>query len=172
MLNIKKNNCIMKVRVLILAMMVAFTSFANAQEQQVEAQAQQPEVSKIEVAVKRMAKKLMLKDSKQAKFMSLYKEYLEERAACCPDFAVGEDLTDAQLKSNMKKMLDVRGKNLKLDKKYYKKFARLLNEKQLDAIFGFKAQFCNDAKMIPAPKCEEKCCEAEECEAEECEVCE
>jgi hypothetical protein len=172
MLNIKKNNCIMKVRVLILAMMVAFTSFANAQEQQVEAQAQQPEVSKIEVAVKRMAKKLMLKDSKQAKFMSLYKEYLEERAACCPDFAVGEDLTDAQLKSNMKKMLDVRGKNLKLDKKYYKKFARLLNEKQLDAIFGFKAQFCNDAKMIPAPKCEAECCEAEECEAEECEVCE
>lgn len=172
MLNIKKNNCIMKVRVLILAMMVAFTSFANAQEQQVEAQAQQPEVSKIEVAVKRMAKKLMLKDSKQAKFMSLYKEYLEERAACCPDFAVGEDLTDAQLKSNMKKMLDVRGKNLKLDKKYYKKFARILNEKQLDAIFGFKAQFCNDAKMIPAPKCEAECCEAEECEAEECEVCE
>ena len=172
MLNIKKNNCIMKVRVLILAMMVAFTSFANAQEQQVEAQAQQPEVSKIEVAVKRMAKKLMLKDSKQAKFMSLYKEYLEERAACCPDFAVGEDLTDAQLKSNMKKMLDVRGKNLKLDKKYYKKFARLLNEKQLDAIFGFKAQFCNDAKMIPAPKCEAECCEAQECEAEECEVCE
>ena len=172
MLNIKKNNCIMKVRVLILAMMVAFTSFANAQEQQVEAQAQQPEVSKVEVAVKRMAKKLMLKDSKQAKFMSLYKEYLEERAACCPDFAVGEDLTDAQLKSNMKKMLDVRGKNLKLDKKYYKKFARLLNEKQLDAIFGFKAQFCNDAKMIPAPKCEAECCEAEECEAEECEVCE
>ena len=172
MLNIKKNNCIMKVRVLILAMMVAFTSFANAQEQQVEAQAQQPEVSKVEVAVKRMAKKLMLKDSKQAKFMSLYKEYLEERAACCPDFAVGEDLTDAQLKSNMKKMLDVRGKNLKLDKKYYKKFARILNEKQLDAIFGFKAQFCNDAKMIPAPKCEVECCEAEECEAEECEVCE
>ena len=172
MLNIKKNNCIMKVRVLILAMMVAFTSFANAQEQQVEAQAQQPEVSKVEVAVKRMAKKLMLKDSKQAKFMSLYKEYLEERAACCPDFAVGEDLTDAQLKSNMKKMLDVRGKNLKLDKKYYKKFARILNEKQLDAIFGFKAQFCNDAKMIPAPKCEAECCEAEECEAEECEVCE
>ena len=162
----------MKVRVLILAMMVAFTSFANAQEQQVEAQAQQPEVSKIEVAVKRMAKKLMLKDSKQAKFMSLYKEYLEERAACCPDFAVGEDLTDAQLKSNMKKMLDVRGKNLKLDKKYYKKFARILNEKQLDAIFGFKAQFCNDAKMIPAPKCEAECCEAEECGAEECEVCE
>lgn len=156
----------MKVRVLILAMMVAFTSFANAQEQ---VEAQQPEVSKIEVAVKRMAKKLMLKDSKQAKFMSLYKEYLEEREACCPEFAVGEDLTDAQIKSNMKKMLDVRGKNLKLDKKYYKKFARLLNEKQLDAIFGFKAQFCNDAKMIPAPKCCDAECEAEECEAEDCE---
>ena len=107
----------MKARVLIMAMMVAFTSFANAQEKQV------PQPNKeIEVCVKRMTDRLLLDDSKAAKFVPLYQAYLEEKAACRFEPVCGETLTDAQIEANMEGMLKfrendlavnaVRGKNL------------------------------------------------------------
>ena len=131
----------MKVRVLIMAMMVAFTSFANAQEQQVESK-QAPQLDdKIEAHVKRMTDRFLLDDSKAAKFAPLYKEYLEAKAACRPELVLGENLTDAQLEANIEAMLEVREKAVEVDKKYYKKLSKLLNAKQLDMIFGPKAQF-------------------------------
>ena len=55
----------MKVRVLIMAMLVAFTSFANVQAQQPE---KPKHGNKVEFRVKRMADKLMLDDSQKEKF--------------------------------------------------------------------------------------------------------
>ena len=131
----------MKVRVLIMAMMVAFTSFANAQEQQVESK-QAPQLDdKIEAHVKRMTDRFLLDDSKAAKFAPLYKEYLEAKAACRPELVLGENLTDAQLEANIEAMLEVREKAVEVDKKYYKKLSKLLNAKQLDMIFGSKTHF-------------------------------
>ena len=127
----------MKVRVFIMAMVVAFTSFANVQ-------AQQPEKPKhgdrIEFRAKRMAGKLMLDDSQKAKFIPLYQEYLEAKAACRPQLVFGKELTDEQVETNLEAMMDVREKALKIDKKYYKKLSKVLNAKQLDVVFGFKAQ--------------------------------
>ena len=137
----------MKARVLIMAMMVAFTSFANAQEQQQQAeqqveQQQLPKVDKrTEFRVKKMTERLLLDDAKAAKFAPLYQEYLEARATCRPELVFGEKLTDAQLEANMEAMLNVREKAVDIDKKYYKKFSKLLNAKQLDMIFGLQAQF-------------------------------
>jgi hypothetical protein len=132
----------MKVRVLIMAMMAAFASFANAQEQQVKETQQVPQQdNKIEAHVKRMTDRFLLDDAKAAKFTPLYQEYLEAKSACRPELVFGENLTDAQLEANMEAMLEVREKAIELDKKYYKKFSKLLNVKQLDMIFGSKTHF-------------------------------
>lgn len=133
----------MKARVLFMAMAVAFTSFANAQEQKTQEQqkAQEPQAaSKTELRAKKMAERLMLDDSKEAKFTPLYKEYLDAKATCRPQLVKEDDLTDAQIEANIEAMLDAREKSLELDKKYYKKLSKVLNAKQLDMIFGFNAQ--------------------------------
>ncbi len=141
----------MKARVLIMAMMVAFTSYANAQEvqnaqqqveqQQVEQQQAPQRNKKIEAHVKRMTDRFLLDDAKAAKFAPLYQEYLEAKVALRPNLVCGEELTDAQIEANIEAMLNVREQSLELDKKYYKKFAKLLNAKQLDMIFGSKTHF-------------------------------
>ena len=136
----------MKARVLIMEMMVAFTSYANAQEvqnaqQQVEQQQAPQRNKKIEAHVKRMTDRFLLDDAKAAKFAPLYQEYLEAKVALRPNLVCGEELTDAQIEANIEAMLNVREQSLELDKKYYKKFAKLLNAKQLDMIFGSKTHF-------------------------------
>lgn len=127
----------MKVRLLIMAMLVAFTSFVNVQAQQ---PGKPKHGNKVEFRVKRMADKLMLDDSQKEKFVPLYKEYLEAKAACRPQLVFGKELTDEQIEANLEAMMDVREKSLKIDKKYYKKLSKVLDAKQLDMIFGFKAQ--------------------------------
>ena len=133
----------MKARVLIMAMMLAFTSFANAQEQQkVENTPVEPQPNnKMELRVKRMTEKLLLDDAKAEKFAQLYQAYLEEKATCRPELVFGEELTDAQIVANIEAMINVREKAVEIDKRYYKKLSKLLNAKQLDMVFGPKAQF-------------------------------
>lgn len=125
----------MKARVFILAVMVAFASFANAQQPMPRKHG-----NKIEFRVKRMTDKLMLNEEQKEKFAPLYQEYLEAKAACRPQLVFGKELTDEQIESNLEQMMDVREKSLKIDKKYYKKLSKVLEAKQLDMIFGFKAQ--------------------------------
>ena len=135
----------MKTRVFIMAMVVAFASFANVQAQKPMKPGHE---NKIEFRAKRMADKLMLEDSEKEKFESLYEEYLEAKAACRPQLVFGKELTDEQLEANLEEMMAVREKSLKIDKKYYKKFSKVLDAKQLDMIFGFKAQK-NERPMAP-----------------------
>lgn len=125
----------MKARVFILAVMVAFASFANAQQSMPRKHG-----NKIEFRVKRMADKLMLNEEQKEKFVPLYQQYLEAKAACRPQLVFGNELTDEQIETNLEQMMDVREKSLKIDKKYYKKLSKVLDAKQLDMIFGFKAQ--------------------------------
>ena len=135
----------MKTRVFIMAMVVAFASFANVQAQKPMKPGHE---NKIEFRAKRMADKLMLEDSEKEKFESLYEDYLEAKAACRPQLVFGNELTDEQLEANLEEMMAVREKSLKIDKKYYKKFSKVLDAKQLDMIFGFKAQK-NERPMAP-----------------------
>ena len=93
----------MKARVFILAVMVAFASFANAQQPMPRKHG-----NKTEFRVKRMADKLMLNEEQKEKFAPLYKEYLEAKAACRPQLVFGKELTDEQIESNLEQMMDVR----------------------------------------------------------------
>ena len=129
---------IMKARVLIMAIMVAFTSFANAQKQQ-KVENVEPE-KKMEIRANKMADRLLLDESKAKKFVPLYKEYLEAKAECRPELVRGENLSDSQIEDNLEAMMDAREKELEVDKKYYKKFAKVLNAKQLEVLFGCKAK--------------------------------
>ena len=135
----------MKTRVFIMAMVVAFASFANVQAQKPMKPGHE---NKIEFRAKRMAEKLMLNEEQKEKFAPLYKEYLEAKAVCRPQLVFGKELTDGQLEANLEEMMAVREKSLKIDKKYYKKFSKVLDAKQLDMIFGFKAQK-NERPMAP-----------------------
>ena len=127
----------MKLHVVIMAMVVACTSFANVQAQQPVGQ---KHGNKIELRVKRMTDKLRLDESQKEKFAPLYQEYLEAKAACRPQLVFGKELTDEQIAANLEAMMDVREKTLKIDRKYYKKLSKVLDARQLDMIFGFKAQ--------------------------------
>ena len=135
----------MKTRVFIMAMVVAFASFANVQAQKPMKPGHE---NRIEFRAKRMADKLMLNEEQKEKFVPLYQEYLEAKAACRPQLVFGNELTDEQIETNLEQMMDVREKSLKIDKKYYKKFSKVLDAKQLDMIFGFKAQK-NERPMAP-----------------------
>ena len=131
----------MKVRVLIMAMMAAFASFANAQEQKPVEEQQACQLDKrIEAHVARMNERFLLDDAKAEKFTKLYTAYLKEKAACRPQYVFGEKLTDVQLEANMETMLAVKEKASELDRKYYKKLSKLLNAKQLYLIFGHEIQ--------------------------------
>ena len=131
----------MKVRVLIMAMMAAFASFANAQEQKPVEEQQACQLDKrIEAHVARMNERFLLDDAKAEKFTQLYTAYLKEKAACRPQYVFGEKLTDVQLEANMETMLAVKEKASELDRKYYKKLSKLLNAKQLYLIFGHEIQ--------------------------------
>lgn len=131
----------MKARVLIMAAMVAFTSFANAQEKKQEEKQLVPQFDKkIEAHVERMNERFLLDDAKAEKFAVLYKAYLEEKFACRPQYVFGEKLTDDQMEANLEMMLDIKEKSLEIDKKYYKKLSKLLNVKQLYIIFGNQIQ--------------------------------
>ena len=127
----------MKLHVVIMAIVVACTSFANVKAQQ---PVEQKHGNKIEFRVKRMTDKLKLDESQKEKFAPLYQEYLEAKAACRPQLVFGKELTDEQIEANLEAMMDVREKTLKIDRKYYKKLSKVLDARQLDMIFGFKAQ--------------------------------
>ena len=126
---------------MIMAMMAAFASFANAQEQKPVEEQQACQLDKrIEAHVERMNERFLLEDAKAEKFTKLYTAYLKEKAACRPEYVFGEKLTDVQLEANMETMLAVKEKASELDRKYYKKLSKLLNAKQLYLIFGHEIQ--------------------------------
>ena len=142
----------MKVRVLIMAMMAAFASFANAQEQKPVEEQQACQLDKrIEAHVARMNERFLLDDAKAEKFASLYKEYLLEMQKCRPEIVSGKDLSDEQIKKNMEARMDTRQKALDVEKKYYNKLSKVLNAKQLQKVFGNKDGFKGhgDRKFAP-----------------------
>lgn len=126
----------MKARILFVTLMVAFTSFATAQETK-KCNNPTPE-QRTEQHVKRMQQKLMLDEAAAAEFAPIYKEYLQAKAACRPACVRGKELTDAQIKSNIEARMEARQKTLDVDKKYYGKLSKVLNAKQLNIIFAQK----------------------------------
>ena len=82
----------MKIRIVLMALVVAFTSYATAQEKK-EAP-KMTEEQKVEFRVAKMQKSLGLDEATAAKFAPLYKEYIQELAKCRPELKRGKELTD------------------------------------------------------------------------------
>ena len=125
-------------RILFVAIFVALASFATAQEKKCDKS--NPEKF-LEFHVNHMQQRLMLDDTKAAEFATIYKEYLQEKMACRPKMARGKALTDAEIKSNIEARMDAEQKALDIEKKCYKKLAKVLNAKQLQVIFCKKEDF-------------------------------
>ena len=136
-------------RNLFVVLFVAIASFATAQEKKCD----KPGPEKfLEFRVNHMQQRLMLDDAKAAEFAKIYKEYLQEKMACRPTMARGKALTDAEIKSNIEARMDAEQKVLDVEKKYYKKLAKVLNAKQLQVIFCKKDDFGKDCKKNMAPR--------------------
>ena len=86
----------------------------------------------------RMCNAMQLDDATAAKFTPLYTQYLNELRACrtaCPTEYRDDNCTDAQRKACIVNRLDNREKMVKVQKKYYKEFEKILNAKQLQTVF-------------------------------------
>ena len=179
----------MKARILFVALCVAFTSFATAQEAK-KCNGPTPE-QRIEWRVMNLQQKLLLDDAKSAEFAQIYKEYLQAKMNCRPTCVRGKNLTDDQIKTNLESVFATKQKALDLDKELYTKLSGILNAKQLEIVFakekfdgrgkwgkpGMKAPFAPGAKkgMMKAG-CKKECKKAEcpktdckkECKKAEC----
>lgn len=98
------------------------------------------EEQRIEMRVKQMQKKLFLDEETSAKFVPLYKEYLEAMKQCMPipKPAKKEDmqeLTDTQIDKMMQEQFANRKKLIEIQETYYSKFKKILNIRQVEALF-------------------------------------
>ena len=140
----------MKIRIVLMALVVAFTSYATAQEKK-EAP-KMTEEQKVEFRVAKMQKSLGLDEATAAKFAPLYKEYIQELAKCRPELKRGKELTEEQVKENIEARIDAKEKSVKVEKKYYGKFSKILDAKQLQKLFSEPKAFNKNVKGGFAPQ--------------------
>lgn len=95
---------------------------------------------RIEMQVKKAQKRLLLDEATAEKFAPVYKEYLEAMQQCkptCPKLQKGEkkELTDAEIDQMMQDRFAARKKLVETQETYYKKFKKILNIRQVEALF-------------------------------------
>lgn len=95
---------------------------------------------RIEMQVKKAQQRLLLDEATAAKFAPLYKEYLEAMQQCkpaCPKQQKGEpkELTDAEIDQMMQDRFAAHKKLVETQETYYKKFKKILNIRQVEALF-------------------------------------
>ena len=139
----------MKIRIVLMALVVAFTSYATAQEKKAP---KMTEEQKMEFRVAIMKKSLGLDEAKAEKFAPLYKEYIQAMAKCRPELKRGKDLTDEQVKENIEARIKAKKKSAKVEKKYYGKFSKILDAKQLQKLFSEPKAFNKNVKGGFAPQ--------------------
>ncbi|WP_418552029.1 hypothetical protein [Prevotella sp.] len=91
-----------------------------------------------------LSDRMMLDDATKAKFVPMYKEYLNELNNVCPvKMDMGKtcsELTEKEISERIEKRFEMKQKRLDIQKKYYKKFKSVLNARQLQQIFCNKGQ--------------------------------
>lgn len=99
---------------------------------------------KTEQKANALSDRMMLDDATKAKFVPMYKEYLNELNNACPKNMDMKkpcsELTEKEISERIEKRFDMKQKRLDIEKKYYKKFKNVLNARQLQQIF------CNKEK--------------------------
>lgn len=125
-----------------------------------EPQKRQRKPVTIEMKADRMANQLMLDDATAAKFTTLYKEYLESLQACCEQSCCkaatcpkeNTTLTDKEIEARIEKRFEMQQQRLDIQKKYYDKFKKILNAKQLEKVFAPKHKMAKKMICPKAPK--------------------
>ena len=93
-------------------------------------------------------------DETAAKFAPLYKEYMEEMKTCCtkPEGKQKKaDRTDEQILQDMKDRFAAQKKMLDTKEKYFGKFQKILNARQVEKLFA-----PHHGKMAKHAKCMHK----------------
>lgn len=130
-------------KILLLAVVALSCLYVMAQEKK-----QLSEEEKMEGRVKRMQQELMLDDNASEKFATIYKDYLtdmkkagdemqESRKALKEKRKAGT-LKDSDIKSFQKQQLANEKKMVELREKYYDKFGKVLNARQVDKVMFAK----------------------------------
>ena len=86
-----------------------------------------------------MDKELMLDDETSAKFLPLYKEYLQAMAECRPAPAERprkSELSDEELDKRMQTRFECQKKRIETQETYYAKFKKILTMRQVEKIFA------------------------------------
>lgn len=126
-----------------------------------EPQKKQRKPVTIEKQVNRMANQLMLDDATAAKFAPLYKEYLESLQGCCAQNCCKKatacpksnaTLTDKEIEARIEKRFEMQQQRLDIQKKYYDKFKKILNAKQLEKVFAPRPKMAKKMICPKAPK--------------------
>lgn len=118
------------------ALMCTTTLFAQKPEQ--KRQQPTPE-QRIERQAARMDKELMLDDETSAKFLPLYKEYLQAMAECRPapaEHPRKSELSDEELDKRMQTRFECQKKRIETQETYYAKFKKILTMRQVEKIFA------------------------------------
>lgn len=89
---------------------------------------------RMEIRARHMQERLMLDEKTGEKFVSLYKEYLRDLQDCRKEPLKGE-LTDARIKENLKKELEMKRSVIETKEKYLDKFSKFLSARQLEVVF-------------------------------------
>ena len=125
---------------LVMGALICTTSlFAQAPERKKE---RLTDEQRIERQAMRMNKELLLDDETSAKFLPLYKEYLQALAKCrpaAPDSASRprkSELTDEELDQRMQACFECQKKRIETKETYYAKFKKILTMRQVEKIFA------------------------------------
>lgn len=156
----------LNVFVTMLLLVVGGTVFA--QEKQVKKCAKYTPEQRMEMKIKHLQNVLCLDDKTTSKFAPLYKEYIQELRSCGAKPEAKQkkaDRTDEQILQDMKNRFAAQQKMLDTKEKYFNKFQKILNARQLEKLFAprhgkmAKHKCCSHQAGLKkcAKKCDKKC---------------
>lgn len=159
-----------KLNVMLTMILLVVSGNVFAQVKQSKKCTQCTPEQRMEQRVKHLQQALSMDDATAAKFAPLYKEYMEEMKSC---FAKPEarqkkaDRTDEQILQDMKDRFAQQKKVLETKEKYFGKFQKILNARQLEKLFAPRyGKMATHAKsmhragvMKPGKPCGNACCQ-------------
>jgi len=129
-------------------------NFANAQTTQNKAEKQKMHMERRErvdsAKTAFITERLSLTPQQSEKFFPLYKEYNDKRKGLRKEQnslksqSGNLTATDDQLKADMNKLLDLRQKEVNLDKEYFEKFQKVISIRQLAELYHSESLFTRE----------------------------
>lgn len=90
---------------------------------------------RIELRAEQMRQRLMLDEKAAARFVPLYKEYLQALGDCKPEAKKAKPVTDAEIKKALDDRLKMQRAVIDTKEEYLEKFSKFLTARQLEVVF-------------------------------------